>query len=143
MTLDRQTFDQLVGSKWAGSNELWLDPAGNEALVSVGTIEVEKDAVHYTWVYEGQKKEGRIEIGADFVSWTDTWHQPTGMKCHDLPIPGAILSVMGRYPAPPGPDWGWRLLLARRPSGELVLQMTNITPWGEEGRAVRLVGTRP
>jgi hypothetical protein len=32
--------------------------------------------------------------------------------------------------------------LSERPSGELVLQMTNVAPWGEEQRAVRMVFTR-
>ena len=42
-----------------------------------------------------------------------------------------------------GPDWGWRTSVAQRPSGELVLQMTNIAPWGERARAVRMVFARP
>jgi hypothetical protein len=33
-------------------------------------------------------------------------------------------------------------LVLRPPAGELVLQMTNITPWGEEARAVRMTFTR-
>jgi len=43
-------------------------------------------------------------------------------------------------PAGEGPPWGWRVAVAHRPSGELVLQMTNIKPWGEDGRAVRMIG---
>ena len=32
--------------------------------------------------------------------------------------------------------------LALRPTGELVLQMTNVAPWGEEVRAVRMTCAR-
>ena len=37
------------------------------------------------------------------------------------------------------PNWVWCSILSKRPDGALVLQMTNIAPWGEEGRAVRMV----
>jgi hypothetical protein len=42
----------------------------------------------------------------------------------------------------PERDWGWRIGLYLRPTDELALQMTVITPWGEEGRAVRMVFQR-
>ena len=76
--------------------------------------------------------------GADF---TDTWHQPSVMPCSHVPGAGGIFQVRGSY----GPDaeWGWRIGLGlRAPTGELVLQMTNVAPWGEEARAVRMVCTR-
>jgi hypothetical protein len=45
--------------------------------------------------------------------------------------------VQGAYG--PDRDWGWRIGLSlRAPTGELVLRMTNIAPWGEEARAVRM-----
>lgn len=51
------------------------------------------------------------------------------------------------YSGGEGPPWGWRLIVSLRPSFEgapesLVLQMTPLTPWGEEARAVRMVATR-
>lgn len=39
-------------------------------------------------------------------------------------------------------SWGWQSKLSERPDGTLVLQMTNFAPWGEEGRAARMVFTR-
>ena len=43
----------------------------------------------------------------------------------------------------PQAEWRWRIgLSVREPSGELVLQMTNVAPWGEETRAVRMICTR-
>ena len=81
------TFDELVGTRWTGTGELWLDPEGNEAKRCECTIAV---------------------------------------------------------PAGDGPPWGWRTKLSLRAMGGegLVLQMTNIAPWGESGRAVRMVATR-
>ena len=59
------------------------------------------------------------------------------MPCRD--VEGwALFTVQGTYGAGEGPDWGWRSQLSVRPlgAGQLVLQMTNIAPWGEETRAV-------
>ncbi len=126
----------IQGTRWAGQKELWLDPLGNEATVSPCTIHIDGDVVLYTWTYEAKPQEGRISLAADGASFTDTWHQPTPMRCRTVAGNGGFFLVQGSYG--PDADWGWRIGLALRPSGELVLQMTNVTPWGEEGRAVRL-----
>jgi hypothetical protein len=71
----------------------------------------------------------------------DSWHQPDPMVCR--PVRGAreLFQVQGEYG--PESDWGWRIGLSlRAPAGELVLQMTNVAPWGEEARAVRMTCTR-
>jgi hypothetical protein len=48
-----------------------------------------------------------------------------------------------QYEYGPDADWRWRIALTlRAPTDELVLQMTNIAPWGEEARAVRMVAKR-
>lgn len=39
------TLRELEGTRWVGLNELWLDPLGNEALVSDGTMRVEANRV--------------------------------------------------------------------------------------------------
>lgn len=142
MTIDRAALAELADTQWSGRNELWTDPLGNTAALSDATIEVGAGVVHYTWSYEGKPQRGAIELVGDGVTWSDTWHQPTARTFRPLAVRGALVAVEGSYPAPPGPDWGWRIVLSRRPSGELVLQMTNVTPWGEDGRAVRLVATR-
>jgi hypothetical protein len=47
-----------------------------------------------------------------------------------------FLAATGRYAAPPGPDWGWRIELVGEGPDVLVLRMLNITPDGEEALAV-------
>jgi hypothetical protein len=60
------------------------------------------------------------------------------MRCAAVPGSWALVDVAGTYAA--GADrWGWRVHVSVRPTGELVLQMTNVCPWGEDGRAVRMV----
>ena len=87
----------------------------------------------YSYVVRLKPHEGSLTVtdaGADF---TDTWHQPTNMPCLRAGRGRALLEVSGTYGAGAGPDWGWTTKIALRPSGELVIQMTNITPWGETG----------
>jgi hypothetical protein len=135
------TLNQLVGSRWKGESELWLDPAGNEVQTSPCTIAIDDGVVRYTWQYQGQTHEGSYALrdgGADF---TDTWHSPSAMACDNVDGWG-LLEVAGTYAAGDGPPWGWQTTLSLRPTGELILQMTNVTPWGEHGRAVRMVCQR-
>ncbi len=132
------TLTALDGTRWSGSAELWLDPLGNDAQLSACTITIDGSTVNYTWSYEGNPQTGRIVLGADDAQFSDTWHQPEPMACRHLPDTPGQFQVKGAY-GPDG-DWGWRIGLFQRPtSDELVLQMTNITSWGEEARAVRMV----
>jgi hypothetical protein len=132
-------LSELAGTKMSGKSELWLDPLGNEAKLDECSIEVGDGVVSYSWSFKGKAQQGRIELRDGGATWSDSWHNPEPMTCADVPGSWALIDVTGSYPAGEGPDWGWQTTLSRRPSGELVLQMTNITPWGESGRAVRMV----
>ena len=106
------SLSAFEGTSWTGTAELWLDPLGDEGVSSDCTISIEKDRVRYTWSHEGKS------------------HQGSGAA--------ELFQVAGSYG--PGSEWGWRTGLSfRAPTGELVLQMTNIAPWGEEARAVRMI----
>jgi hypothetical protein len=138
-------LSKLAGTQWVGKGELWLDKLGNEAHESGCTLTMDAAVVgsfSYTWSYEGKPQLGSVVLSDGGVVWTDTWHQPTPKKCSVLADSWALLAAYYTFSAGSGPDWGWRLALAQRPSGELVLQMTVIKPWGEENRAVRMVFTR-
>jgi len=135
------TLLDLAGSQWAGQAELWLDPAGDQAQRCPCTVRVETDAVVYAWSYEGKPQAGRLSLREGGADFSDTWHSPTAMRCTGAPAPWCLVDMLGTYAAG-GEDWGWRITLSLRPAGELVLQMTNVAPWGEEGRAVRMVCRR-
>ena len=137
-----QSIRELKGSRWTGKAELWLDPFGNDAAHSDCTITVGEGAVSYTWSHDGDEHEGSLALrdgGADF---TDTFHSPQPMSCATIDGAAGLVAVAGTYSAGEGPDWGWRITVSSRPTGELVLQMTNITPWGEYGRAMRMTCSR-
>ena len=135
------TLTEIDGTKWTGSNELWLDPLGDAATRSDCTISITGAIVRYTWNHDGKAHEGAIALrdgGADFA---DSWHQPEVMKCTRVLDGQGLFQVEGRYG--PQAEWRWRIGLSiREPSGELVLQMTNVAPWGEEVRAVRMICAR-
>jgi hypothetical protein len=124
---------------WSGQSELWVDPAGNDADVSDATLSVGADEISYTWVYKGAEQSGEFRWTGEALQWKDSWHQPAGVTLAPVPGHGSLIAAEYSYSGGTGPDWRWRIKLAERPDGTLVLQMTNIAPWGEEARAVRTV----
>jgi hypothetical protein len=93
----------------------------------------------YSWSYDGTLHEGRLDVTAEGATFRDTWHQPEPVTCTPVPGSRALLAVEYAY----APGWGWRIHLGlREPTGELVVLMTNVAPWCEEARAVRMVAAR-
>ena len=135
--------DDHQDTTWSGESELWVDPMGNDAEVSNATLSVGADEIVYTWVYKGAEQSGELRWNGEALQWQDSWHQPQGVALTAVPGHGSVLAAEYSYSAGNGPDWHWRIKLAERPDGALVLQMTNIAPWGEEGRAVRIVVRTP
>ncbi len=135
------SLSELAGTQWTGSAELWTDPMGDDVSRSECTLTVEDGGVRYTWSHDETAHAGSITLhdgGADF---TDSWHQAEPMRCRRLPEALGLFQVEGSYG--PENDWRWRIALClRAPTGQLVLQMTNIAPWGEEARAVRMTCQR-
>lgn len=124
---------------WSGKSELWVDPTGNDASISDATLNVNPDGIVYTWSYKGAEQAGELRWDGDSLRWKDSWHQPGGVTLTLVPGHGSLFAAEYSYSAGTGPDWHWRIKLAERPDDTLVLQMTNIAPWGEEARAVRTV----
>ncbi len=137
----KQWLTKLAGTNWNGSGELWLDPEGNNATNYDCELKIENDAIYYTWSYENETKNGSFTFDESGAIWVDSWHQPESVQCLNVPDTWSVFTVNNTYDVPSSPSWGWQSKLSERPDGTLVLQMTNITPWGEEGRAVRMVFT--
>lgn len=140
--MDPSLLASLADTHWTGNHELWLDGLGDAAETGPCSMAIAADRVCYTWQHHGTQHSGEFAVTAEGARWSDTFHQPTPVACPGKAGARGILALEYSYPAPPGPDWDWRIVLAQRPGGELVLQMTNIAPWGEEARAVRMVFTR-
>ncbi|MEM1033123.1 MAG: hypothetical protein AAF928_19995 [Myxococcota bacterium] len=131
-------LDALQGT-WVGTCELWLDPLGDTGQTSPCRLEVEATGVNYTWHHDGAEQKGSLVPTSDGANFTDTFHSASTMHCCSIPGSRGVVAVEGSYQE----TWGWRIGIAHRtPTDELVLQMTNIAPWGEEARAVRMVAKR-
>lgn len=136
-----KTLSELGETKWAGTCELWMDPLGNEVVRSECTVAAQGNRVSYTWSHEGKLHHGSIALHDGGGDFTDSWHQPQEMACDSVDGALGLFQLQGQY----GPQQGWRWrigLFFREPTGELVLQMTNVAPWGEEARAVRMTCSR-
>jgi hypothetical protein len=140
----------LLGScagRWLGSSRL-QDPHSAIADVSLSTAAITLVLggrfirLDYTWAYRQTPQEGSLLIGYDkggseaTAYWIDTWHMgDKGMTCRGSVGPHGLISLIGSYAAPPGPDWGWRIVIT--PAGQsLSIVMYNITPEGVEELAV-------
>ena len=137
----KQWLSKYAGTKWSGSGELWLDPEGKKTEKYACELNIDIDAIHYSWSYENESKKGSFTFNEDGAIWVDSWHQTESVQCLNVPDAWGIFTLSHAYEVPGNPNWGWRSKLSKRPDGCLVLQMTNIAPWGEEVRAVKMVFT--
>ncbi|MEM9695102.1 MAG: hypothetical protein AAGA56_21345 [Myxococcota bacterium] len=139
------SLESLVGSEWSGTCELWEDPLGDQVQRSTCRMHVTEGALQYSWSRrdkdDGEEHEHRgvIAWAGGEVSFTDSFHQAEKIACTRLHNAWGLLQAHYVYMK----EWGWRIgVFFRAPTGELVIQMTNIAPWGEEARAVRMVAER-
>lgn len=141
------SLTKLLGH-WSGRNTLyvpWLNPpeSKSEATATVSSVVNDKFlTISYTWADHGKPHQGLLLIGQNSkdgsvtASWIDSWHQGGSILQlnGDVDANGKVI-LRANYPAPPDPDWGWRIEVSAQPSGFDVI-MTNITPQGEESLAV-------
>ena len=135
---------KTYAGEWQGTNLLYLSQTEPpEASASILTVTLAEKAVQIacTWAYEGTPQNGTLLLheetpGQVVALWTDTFHtegKPMRFSAVEGDGPFAFL---GSYAAPPGPDWGWRIVF--EPGGDKIfsLRMFNITPEGVEEIAV-------
>ena len=136
-----------------GENLLWLMP-GEPVRKSAAAAELQPAAqgqfieLCYTWAWEDAPQEGRLFFGQTDAGevkavWMDTWHMANDfMLLKGAADPAGAVRVLGAYPAPQGPDWGWRITLAPHGEDGFEIVMHNITPDGQEFLAVQAMFTR-
>lgn len=139
---------RACAGRWRGENQL-QDPHTNAPQVSPSTMTITPilaDSfvrIDYTWRYEDDPQEGsmlvgyRPEAGVVTTHWIDTWHMGAKvMACRGEADSGGEISVRGSYAAPPGPDWGWRIVITPDAGEVLRMVMFNVSPDGKEELAV-------
>lgn len=137
--MNKQWLTKMAGTNYPGVGELWLDPKGNVTNQSDCRITIEENEILYSWSYENKIQNGRFTFNALGAIWVDSWHQSESVQCLNVSEAWGLFTLFHSYEVPNNPNWAWRSKLSERPDASLVLQMTNITPWAEEGRAVRMV----
>jgi hypothetical protein len=148
-----QFLGQLVGG-WSGTSRVWFEPdkLADESPV-VGTIQLVLDGRFALFLYQGsidgESQHGMFTFGFNTTleryeaSWVDSFHNNTAiMFCIGAATEGGF-SVLGSYPDPTGgPDWDWRTEVVLIDPDHLTLTAYNITPEGEEFKAVETRLTR-
>lgn len=134
---------------WQGTNRLY-DPNNNQqpddtpsTLIVTPMLDGRFVRLEYTWSYQGQAQSGAMMLGheneanVDTAYWVDTWHNgDKGMLLRGPAGDGDSITVVGAFPAPPGPDWGWDVILTPKPGEAFGIVMHVYTPEGEQGPAV-------
>ena len=144
--MDGTPLQHLAGT-WTGSYQLWMDPSA-PAVESQTSLAIAVNpsgryaTLSYDWMHEGKPCDGVLVVVLNgngrsaTVSWIDTFHMSDGFLISRGTVAGSRVDVRGSYPAPPGPDWGWRTVIEADALDGLRVLMYNITPDGREMRAV-------
>ncbi len=141
--------DRILGV-WIGENLLrttWLTPPEHlsPSRLSVGPAAAGKFLVFsYTWSHDNVEQEGLLLLGHDkqqdvaTAAWVDSWHMSQKVMSFEGTVNAdGVIDLRGSYEAPPGPDWGWRIVISSSAADSLEMVMYNISPEGVEDLAVR------
>jgi hypothetical protein len=143
---DLEKLKSIVGN-YKGANRLHYPPdsepdetPSNLNLASI--LNGRFVRIDYTWSYKNAPQEGSMLIGFDpkenlaTIHWIDTWHMSNKvLALQGVAESDGSINVLGSYPAPPDPDWGWRIVI--KPGNKsLNIAMFNISPQGDEEPAV-------
>lgn len=144
----KANLEHLVG-EWIGVSGMRF-MATDDFTESVSSARVSVTAAHlitvsYTWSNEDGPQDGMLLIGDGSAPqeavavWVDSFHQSPRWMAMQGVISTEGIALEGVYPAPPGPDWGWRIHIG---GPDLRIAMINV-PAGEAAyEVVRAAYTR-
>ncbi len=140
---------RLAGT-WQGRSRVWLEPdkLADESNI-FGTIRVVlggRFVIHeYRTEFGGESQQGIAIIGYHLdrqrfeSAWIDSFHTGTSIMMSAGVDGGASTAVLGHYgDGKGGPDWGWRTTLDHVDEDHLLITAWNITPEGDEAKALEV-----
>lgn len=133
---------------WAGTTRVWFGPdqladespqSGRIRVVAGGRFLLHE----YDSAFQGEAQQGaaiyavHLDAGTCESAWADSFHTGTSIMFSSAATDGDRFAVLGGYDdGKGGPRWGWRTEIEQPGDDELVITMFNISPQGEETKAV-------
>ncbi len=141
-------FLNSLSGTYKGTTKVWFEP-GSDPDVSAceGTLTPVLNGMfilhRYTGSLQGKPLEGLAIFGCSLgddklqCAWIDSFHNGTAIMFSERNNTSQPWSVLGHYGSEP--KWGWRTEINRSENGNVQIIMFNITPEGEEAKAVETV----